>query len=163
MKQPLRQQKKVSYRILALLFSLITTFTTVIPVSAATYYNGVEIGLENPYGNTTVYNRITGQNEELPAGLDSEDRERFSITPQEKVYLDQYTNQLYSQLKEDRDQGERIVQISIQFPSPNLFLKDRSLAELSQTIITALKRKDPYLSSTYLISYRTIKTDLNKN
>lgn len=54
MKQQIQQQKKVSYRILALLFSLITTFTAVIPVSAATYYNGVEIGLENPYGNTAV-------------------------------------------------------------------------------------------------------------
>ena len=162
MKQQIQQQKKVSYRILALLFSLITTFTAVIPVSAATYYNGVEIGLENPYGNTAVYNSSTGQNEELPAGLDSEDRERFSITPQEKVYLDQYTNQLYSQLKEDRDQGERGLQIWIQFTTPNSFLKNRSMAEISDLLIQSLGKKDAYLSSACRITHNTVNTHLSK-
>lgn len=162
MKQSLRQQKKVSYRILALLFSLITTFTAVIPVSAATYYNGVEIGLENPYGNTAVYNSSTGQNEELPAGLDSEDRERFSITPQEKVYLDQYTNQLYSQLKEARDQGERGFQIWIQFTTPNSFLNNRSIAELPGLLIQSLGTKDAYLRSACHITHNTIDAHFNK-
>lgn len=162
MQQQIQRQKKVSYRILALLFSLVSIFTITTPVSAATYYNGVEIGLENPYGNTAVYNSSTGQNEELPAGLDSEDRERFSITPQEKVYLDQYTDQLYSQLKEERDQGDRGFQIWIQFTTPSPFLKNRSMAEISDLLIESLGKKDPYLSSTCRIVHNTVNTHLSK-
>lgn len=147
--------KKLSYRILTFIFSLIISLSFVIPVyaeSSYNFYNDVLIETTTPFGMSTNFDKKYNRYQCNLAGMDSEDRERFSISEKEKNYLDQYVDQVYSQIQENRKAGKTQFRVSISFPTRNLFLTNRSVFDLPPTIIHSVVRKDAYLRSNSIIS-----------
>lgn len=142
--------KKLSYRILTFIFSLMISLSFVIPTYAESFYNDVIINTAWPFGNTFAFDQSVNKYIYTSAGLDSEDRERFSISEKDKPYLDQYVDQVYSQIQENRKAGKTQFRVSISFPTRNRFLSNRSIFDLPNTIIQSVGRKDAYLRSNFV-------------
>lgn len=154
--------KKLSYRILTVIFSLIIGLSFIIPTYAESFYNNVVVWTATPFGYTAIFARDYNRLIPKLAGMDSEDRERFSISEKEKSYLDPYVDQVYSQIQENQKAGKTQFRVSVSFPTPNGFLGNRSIFDLPLTIIQSIGRKDAYLRSNFVTNNLTQNSHRNQ-